>query len=73
MFTARKILDASFHFLDDEYNTETIETDLDHEVNMFWVTLSINFSKSSDLHKLQNCVELFKELDLFQEEDDEES
>jgi len=71
MFTARKILMAGFHFLDDAYNTETVETTLDHDVNMFFVTLSINFSESSDTHKLESCVELFNELDLFLEEDEE--
>ena len=71
MFIARKILMAGFHFLEDAYDTETVETSLDHEVNMFFVSLSINFSQSSDTHKLENCIELFNELDLFLEEDEE--
>lgn len=70
MFIARKILMAGFHFLEDAYDTETVETTLDHEVNMFFVSLSINFSQSSDTHKLENCIELFNELDLFLEEEE---
>lgn len=73
MFIARKILMAGFHFLEDAYDTETVETTLDHEVNMFFVSLSINFSQSSDTHKLENCIELFNELDLFLEEQEPEN
>ena len=72
MFKAQKILTASFHFLDEKYTTETVVTNLKHESNIFNVVLRINFSDSSETHKLENCIELFNELDLFQEEEEEE-
>ena len=72
MFTARKILNVAFHFLENRYTTKTVTTTLDHDKNIFMVTVLVDFQYSDEIDKLSECIELMNDLDLFQREQEEE-
>tara|TARA_R110002020_G_scaffold270650_1_gene485897 strand:+ start:167 stop:436 length:270 start_codon:yes stop_codon:yes gene_type:complete len=68
-FRANTILNLAFNFLDSQYDTNTIQGNLDD--NEYKIIINLSFTQSSENYKLREILDLFDEMDFLAEEETE--